>query len=262
MIPNCADHKCVKQHKKNSSRPKQVVEGAVKFFNYDAKFAPYIMQFFPYITKRFFSTPLQTIGTIKVPKGLERGCTKYKSLVGYMILGLKIIFTIHFTIIFFNYAVTTPFEGAILEGFNEQHQYQNSKKKAPYLMTNQHFLVQIRCRFNANFSWAMLKISLIPKTILTIKSVLDYNKTIANLIILQTSFYLKELLVLFDVSCWTTALSPLRFNWIISIPFSSLVLWLGVGSFLPEFLSLPIFTIIFLSGGQLLLQEIIIISLY
>jgi hypothetical protein len=51
---------------------------------------------------------------------------------------------------FLNYAVTAPSEGAILEGFNEQHQYQNSQKST--ILDDQLTLfgankVQIQCKF-------------------------------------------------------------------------------------------------------------------
>ena len=44
---------------------------------------------------------------------------------------------------------------AIWDEFNEQHHYQ-SVNKEPYSMPNIHFLMQIRCRFNAHFSWIII----------------------------------------------------------------------------------------------------------
>ena len=49
-------------------------------------------------------------------------------------------------------AVTAPSNDAIWDEINEQHQHQ-SIKKAPYLMPNNHFLVQMNCRFNVHFNW-------------------------------------------------------------------------------------------------------------
>ena len=48
-------------------------------------------------------------------------------------------------------AGTVSSNGAIWEEFHEQDQHQ-SIKKASYLMPNQHFFIQISCRFYAHFS--------------------------------------------------------------------------------------------------------------
>ena len=39
----------------------------------------------------------------------------------------------------------------MVDEFNEEHKHQNIRVR--YLMLNKHFLVRIRCRFNAHFSW-------------------------------------------------------------------------------------------------------------